>query len=49
MVVTESTKENVIPLLAMTIEPTPKNLEGTVEYEIMWPVEFVQMLRNPKQ
>lgn len=49
VVVTESTKEDVIPLLAVTIEPTPKNLEGTVGYEIMWPVEFLQMLRKPKQ
>ena len=49
MVVTESTKEDVIPLLAVTIEPTPKNLEGTVGYEIMWPVEFLQMRQKPKQ
>ena len=48
MVVTESTKKDVIPLLAMTIEPIPKNLEGTVGYEIMWLVEFLQMLRKPK-
>ena len=48
VVVTESTKEDVIPLLVVTIEATPKNLEGTVGYEIMWPVEFLQMLRKPK-
>ena len=49
VVLTECTKEDVIPLLVVTIEPTPKNLEGTVGYEIMWPVEFLQMLRKPKQ
>jgi hypothetical protein len=49
VVVTESTKEDVIPLLAVTIEPTPQILEGTVGYEIMWPMEFLQMLRKPKQ
>ena len=49
VVVTESTKEDVIPLLAVTIERTPSNLEGTMGYKIMWPVEFLQILRKPKQ
>lgn len=48
VVITESAKDGVLPLLAVNIEPTPEFLEGTVGYEIMWPVEFMQVVRKPQ-